>query len=85
MSLIFMQFSVKILPNKRLLPQIQGLAPPRPRLGNPGSVTVLLIKFDSFIVFFCVKKNAQDYIQLYSKLCSWGKKDEAKHVEKGNW
>ena len=34
---IFMQFSTKILPNNRFLPQIQGLAPPH--LGYPGSAT----------------------------------------------
>ena len=33
----FMQFSAKILPNNRFLPQTQGLA--HPLLGNPGSAT----------------------------------------------
>ena len=52
-SFIFMQFSVKILPNNRLVP-IFGVGASPSRLGNPGSTTakcVLLVvpnhlKFD---------------------------------------
>ena len=34
-----MQFLAKILSNNRFLPETQGLAPPLPNLGIPGSTT----------------------------------------------
>ena len=43
-SFIFMQFLAKILPNNEILPQTQGLIPPPPSLGNPGSATTRIVK-----------------------------------------